>query len=463
MDFRLESDSIGEKKVSKEAYYGVQSLRGAENFNITGLRLHKDFIISLAEIKKATAITNLEAGVLDKKVADAIVEACDDIIAGKLHEDFIVDPIQGGAGTSMNMNANEVIANRAIEILGGEKGDYSIVHPNDHVNNGQSTNDVIPTAGKMTALKLIPTTLKELRRLYDALIEKSKEFNDVIKMGRTQMQDAVPVRLGQEFTAYSTVVKRDIERIERVEEELVVVNMGGTAIGTGVNADRKYFQNIVPNLSKVCGLKLSQAEDLVGATQNLDGFVAVSGALKTCAVNLSKISNDLRLMSSGPRTGFGEINLPSKQNGSSIMPGKVNPVIPEVMSQVAFNIIGNDMTITMAAEAGQLELNAFEPVIFYNLFQSIETLGRGVNTFVDNCIVGITANKERCKELVENSVGIVTSLCPHVGYKKAASIAKTAIKTGASVRKLILDEGILNEKELNEILDPVAMTEPGIL
>ena len=363
----------------------------------------------------------------------------------------------------MNMNANEVIANRAIEILGGEKGDYSIVHPNDHVNNGQSTNDVIPTAGKMTALKLIPTTLKELRRLYDALIEKSKEFNDVIKMGRTQMQDAVPVRLGQEFTAYSTVVKRDIERIERVEEELVVVNMGGTAIGTGVNADRKYFQNIVPNLSKVCGLKLSQAEDLVGATQNLDGFVAVSGALKTCAVNLSKISNDLRLMSSGPRTGFGEINLPSKQNGSSIMPGKVNPVIPEVMSQVAFNIIGNDMTITMAAEAGQLELNAFEPVIFYNLFQSIETLGRGVNTFVDNCIVGITANKERCKELVENSVGIVTSLCPHVGYKKAASIAKTAIKTGASVRKLILDEGILNEKELNEILDPVAMTEPGIL
>lgn len=463
MDFRLESDSIGEKKVPKEAYYGVQSLRGAENFNITGLRLHKDFIISLAEIKKATAITNLEAGVLDKKVADAIVEACDDIIAGKLHEDFIVDPIQGGAGTSMNMNANEVIANRAIEILGGEKGDYSIVHPNDHVNNGQSTNDVIPTAGKMTALKLIPTTLKELRRLYDALIEKSKEFNDVIKMGRTQMQDAVPVRLGQEFTAYSTVVKRDIERIEGVEEELVVVNMGGTAIGTGVNADRKYFQNIVPNLSKVCGLKLSQAEDLVGATQNLDGFVAVSGALKTCAVNLSKISNDLRLMSSGPRTGFGEINLPSKQNGSSIMPGKVNPVIPEVMSQVAFNIIGNDMTITMAAEAGQLELNAFEPVIFYNLFQSIETLGRGVNTFVDNCIVGITANKERCKELVENSVGIVTSLCPHVGYKKAASIAKTAIKTGASVRKLILDEGILNEKELNEILDPVAMTEPGIL
>lgn len=463
MDFRLESDSIGEKKVPKEAYYGVQSLRGAENFNITGLRLHKDFIISLAEIKKATAITNLEAGVLEKKVADAIVEACDDIIAGRFHEDFIVDPIQGGAGTSMNMNANEVIANRAIEILGGEKGDYSIVHPNDHVNNGQSTNDVIPTAGKMTALKLLPITLKELRRLYDALVEKSKEFNDVIKMGRTQMQDAVPVRLGQEFTAYSTVVKRDIERIERVEEELVVVNMGGTAIGTGVNADRKYFQNIVPNLSKVCGLKLSQAEDLVGATQNLDGFVAVSGALKTCAVNLSKISNDLRLMSSGPRTGFGEINLPSKQNGSSIMPGKVNPVIPEVMSQVAFNIIGNDMTITMAAEAGQLELNAFEPVIFYNLFQSIETLGRGVNTFVDNCIVGITANKERCRELVENSVGIVTSLCPHVGYKKAASIAKTAIKTGASVRKLILDEGILNEEELNEILDPVAMTEPGIL
>ncbi|MCB2355599.1 aspartate ammonia-lyase [Clostridium estertheticum] len=463
MNFRLESDSIGSKQVPMEAYYGVQTLRCAENFKITGLGMCVEFIKSLAEIKKAAAITNNEVGLLDKKIEEAIVMACDEIIDGKLQNQFIVDPIQGGAGTSMNMNANEVIANRAIEILGGEKGNYSIVHPNDHVNYGQSTNDVIPTAGKMTSLKLLPKAIKELSKLYDAFNEKSKEFDDVIKMGRTQMQDAVPIRLGQEFKAYSSVIRRDISRLEKAKEELKVVNMGGTAIGTGMNADIQYFNKIVPNISKISNIELKQATDLIDATQNLDAFVVVSGLIKACAVNLSKIANDLRLMSSGPRAGFGEINLPSKQNGSSMMPGKVNPVIPEVISQVAFNIIGNDITITMAAEAGQLELNAFEPVIFYNLFQSIETLTNGVNTLVVNCILGITANRERCKELVENSIGIITAICPHIGYKKAAEIAKSALNTRQSVRELILKEGLLGEKELNDILDIELMTKPGIL
>ena len=360
------------------------------------------------------------------------------------------------------MNANEVIANRAIEILGGEKGDYSIVHPNDHVNCGQSTNDVIPTAGKITSLKLLKNAKKELERLYEALCVKAKEFDAIIKMGRTQMQDAVPIRLGQEFQAYSAAIRRDITRMETAQEEMKCLNLGGTAIGTGINADEKYLKRIVPNLAEITGMDLVQAYDLIDATQNLDPFVAVSGAVKACAVTLSKIANDFRLMSSGPRCGFAEINLPAKQNGSSIMPGKVNPVIPEVVNQVAFNIIGNDVTITMAAEAGQLELNAFEPITFYCLFQSIDTLAYAVETFVDNCVTGITANEERCKELVENSVGIVTALSPHVGYAKAAAIAKEAINTGTSVRKLILKEGILTEAELEEILDVKGMTEPGI-
>ncbi|MEY8762415.1 MULTISPECIES: aspartate ammonia-lyase [Clostridium] len=462
MDFRLESDSIGSKRIPVDAYYGVQSLRGAENFRITGLKMHEEFINSLVQIKKAAAITNNEVGLLDKKKEGAIIKACDEIIDGKLHDQFIVDPIQGSAGTSMNMNANEVIANRAIEILGKKKGDYGMVHPNDNVNYGQSTNDVVPTAGKMTVLKLLPKVIRELTGLYGAFQKKSREFDDVVKMGRTQLQDAVPIRLGQEFKAYSSVVKRDISRLEKVQEEMRVVNMGGTAVGTGINADTKYFHNIVPNIVKVSGIELKQAVNLIDETQNLDGYVAVSGVLKTCAVNLSKISNDLRLMSSGPRTGLGEIKLPAKQNGSSIMPGKVNPVIPEVVNQIAFNIIGNDITITMAAEAGQLELNAFEPIIFYNLFESIDTLTNGVDTLVNNCVLGITANKERCKQLVDNSVGIITALCPHVGYKKSAEIAKTALKTGRPIRKLILEEGLLSEDELNQVLDVVSMTEPGI-
>lgn len=462
MEFRREKDSIGVKNVPENVYYGVQSLRAAENFRITGLFMHPEIINSLAYIKKAAAMTNSEIGILDKRIAYAIIKACDEILEGKLHEEFIVDPIQGGAGTSLNMNANEVIANRAIEILGGEKGDYSIVHPNDHVNYGQSTNDVIPTAGKMTSLKLLDNLERELNRLYDAFCEKAEEFDHVIKMGRTQMQDAVPIRLGQEFRAYSVAVQRAIKRINRAKDDMKELNMGGTAIGTGINADIDYLKTIVPNLAKISGMDLVQADDLIDATQNLDPFVAVSGAVKASAVTLSKIANDLRLMSSGPRTGFGEINLPAKQNGSSIMPGKINPVIPEVVNQVAFNIIGNDVTITMAAEAGQLELNAFEPIIFYNLFQSIDTLAYAVDTFVDNCVKGITANEDRCKDLVENSVGIITALCPHVGYTEAAKIAKEAISTGESVRTLILRDGLLNAEELEEILDPVNLTQPGI-
>ena len=456
--YRNEQDSIGSREVPEDVYYGVQSLRAAENFHITGLYMHPEIINSLACIKKAAAITNCEAGLLDKKIANAIVKACDEIIAGKLHENFIVDPIQGGAGTSLNMNANEVIANRAIEILGGEKGDYSIVNPNDHVNCSQSTNELIPTAGKMTSQRLLTRTKKELRRLYEALCQKAEEFDHVLKMGRTQMQDAVPIRLGQEFKAYSVAIMRDINRMDKAMDEMRFLNMGGTAIGTCINADESYVSAIVSNLSAVAGLDLRQAKNLIDSTQNLDCFVTASSTMKTCAVNLSKISNDLRMMSSGPRTGFHEINLPPKQNGSSIMPGKVNPVIPEVMSQVAFNIIGNDVTVTMAAEAGQLELNAFEPVIFYKLFESITTLTGGVQTFTDNCICDITANEEHCKELVDHSVGIITAICPRVGYSVAADIAKTAIRTGASVKDVLISRNLLTEEEINKLLDPYAMT-----
>lgn len=461
-DYRVEHDSIGVKDIPEDVYYGVQSLRAAENFRITGLNMHPEIINSLAYIKKAAAITNCEAGIIEKKIACAIVQACDEILQGRFHEYFIVDPIQGGAGTSLNMNANEVIANRAIEILGGRKGDYSIVNPNDHVNCGQSTNDVIPTAGKMTSLRLLQNLKKELVRLNEELNRKADEFDHVIKMGRTQMQDAVPIRLGQEFRAYSVAIMRDVHRMEKAMDEMRVLNMGGTAVGTGLNADKKYLKRIVPNLSEVADMDFVQAFDLIDSTQNLDSFVSVSGAVKACAVTLSKIANDLRLMSSGPRAGFGEINLPARQNGSSIMPGKVNPVIPEVVNQVAFNIIGNDVTITMAAEAGQLELNAFEPIIFYCMFQSIDTLAYAVQTFIDNCVSGITANETRCRYLVENSVGVITAICPYVGYEKAADIAKRALETGEPVRKLILEEGLLTEEELEQIMDPVHMTEPGI-
>ena len=459
METRTEFDSIGSMEVPIDAYYGVQSLRAKNNFKITNKSLNPHLIISLAEIKKAAAITNRNAKLLQPVIANAIINACDEIIAGKLHDQFIVDVIQGGAGTSANMNANEVIANRAIELLGGQKGDYNLIHPNDHVNMAQSTNDVYPTAGKLTILKLLPHAISEMQRLSAALERKSLEFNDVIKMGRTQLQDAVPIRLGQSFHAYASMIKRDISRLSSLDKDIKILNIGATAIGTSINASPEYLLNITDNLSKVTSFNLEQSKDLIDATQNLDCFVNVSGVLKTCAVDLSKMCNDLRLLSSGPKTGISEINLPAMQNGSSIMPGKVNPVIPEVVSQVAFNIIGNDMSITMAAEAGQLELNAFEPVLFYNIFESIETLGNAVKTLVDNCILGITANKERCKDLLESSVGIVTALCPYIGYKKCAALAKKSLNTGISIKELILSEKLLSPESLDEILDPVSMTE----
>ena len=459
MKMRMESDSIGSMEIPIDSYYGIQSLRASMNFQITNKTIHSDLIVSLAEVKKAAAITNRNANLLESTIANAIINACDEIICGKLHKEFIVDPIQGGAGTSANMNANEIIANRAIELLGGTKGDYNIIHPNDHVNMAQSTNDVFPTAGKLTVLKMLPKAISELQRLYNALELKSLEFNNIIKMGRTQLQDAVPIRLGQSFHAFASMIKRDINRLREAEKEMLTVNIGGTAIGTSINVSAEYLYNITDNLKKVSGYNIVQSKDLIDATQNLDGFVSVSGILKTCAVNLSKMANDLRLLSSGPKTGLSEINLPSMQNGSSIMPGKVNPVILEVVSQVAFNIIGNDFTITMAAEAGQMELNAFEPVLFYNLFESIETLKNATTTLVDNCILGITANEDRCKELLNNSVGIVTALCPYIGYKKSADISKKSLKCGIPVKELVLKEGILTSEELEKILDPFSMTQ----
>lgn len=457
-EMRTESDSIGTMKVPAEAYYGVQAMRARDNFPITGRQLHPLFIQSMAIIKKAAAITNRDARLLPLNVATAIIKACDEIINGDLREAFVVDAIQGGAGTSANMNANEVIANRAIEILGGKKGDYSIVHPNDHVNMAQSTNDVIPSAGKLTVLALLKQTEKKLVHLTELLSEKAVEFDGILKMGRTQMQDAVPMRLGQSFHAYASVLERDLERLKEAEKAMRTLNMGGTAIGSSINVSTEYLKNICKNISKLTKEKYVQAEDLFDATQNLDGFVMVSGYLKTCAVNLSKMCNDLRLLSSGPKTGIGEIHLPARQNGSSIMPGKVNPVIPEVVSQVAFNIIGHDYTITMAAEAGQLELNAFEPVIFYNLFESVETLGQAAETLADNCIVGITADETRCRELVEASAGVATALCPAIGYVKAAKLAKKSLQTGIPVRKLAVTLGYVTKEEADHLLNPETMT-----
>ena len=458
---RVEADSIGILEVPSDAYYGVQSLRAFHNFPITGNRIHSKQIDMLAALKKASAYANHRAGILDVKIRDAIVQACDEIMAGQFHDQFIVDPIQGGAGTSANMNANEVIANRAIEILGGIKGDYSIVHPNDHVNMSQSTNDIYPCSGKLAALALIPGLLAELQRLYDALMAKAQEFDSIMKVGRTQLQDAVPIRLGQEFHAYASAIKRDLNRIDKVRENISVMNMGATAIGTAINVPASYLEHIAQDVSDASGIPVTNNTDLVDGTQNLDGLVAVSGILKACAVTLSKMSNDLRLMSSGPLTGLAEINLPAMQNGSSIMPGKVNPVIPEVVSQVAFAVVGNDMTITMCAEGGQLELNAFEPVAFYRLFESITALTGAVKTLVDNCVLGITANRDRCQYLLDHSVCTVTALTPHLGYKHSADIAKTALKTGKTIRELVLEEKLFTEEELDEILDPHPMTVPG--
>ena len=452
MNYRLESDSVGEKQVPAEAYYGVQSLRAAENFHSTGKMIPRVQIESLAEIKKACALTNKAAGTLDAEIADKIVEACDELLAGNFHKEFITDQIQGGAGTSTNMNANEVIANIALEKMGKEKGDYKFCHPNDHVNMAQSTNDVYPTSLKLSIYKEGMELVEVLDSLYNALMAKSEEFRNVLKLGRTQLMDAVPVTLGQEFHAYASAVARDKKRITNALKEMLVVNMSATAIGTGINSSEYFFNNIVPTLSEVCGLPLTQCEDMIDGTQNIDAFSVVSSSLKTCAISLSKMSNDIRLMNGGPKAGLAEITIPAKQNGSSIMPGKINPVIPEVMNQCCFAVMGNDFTVTMACEAGQLELNAFEPVVFNRIFDSIKLLKNGIRTLIVNCIDGIVANEERCKDLLYHSTGFVTALCPVIGYKASADIAKKFLKDGTPIVEGALAMGVTQE-QLDEALN----------
>lgn len=459
---RKEKDLLGIHEVPDDVYFGIQTLRAVENFPITGYTPHRELICALALVKAAAAKANMATGTLNKTIGGVIVQAAEEIVAGRYHSQFVVDVIQGGAGTSMNMNANEVIANRAIEILEGVKGDYSKVHPNSHVNMGQSTNDVFPTAIRIACLKVSHNLIESLQELQQAFMNKAREFDGIIKMGRTHLQDAVPIRLGQEFRAYALMLGRDIERIKFAIRSLEVINMGATAVGTGLNADPEYIEKVTGILQELSGLPLRRADDLVDATQNTDAFLEVSGALKTLAVNLSKVANDLRLMASGPRAGMKEINLPPMQPGSSIMPGKVNPVIPEVVNQVAFQVQGNDFTIALACGAGQLELNVMEPVIVFNLLQSLDILSNVTRIFRERCIEGITANCERCREMVENSVGLITAINPHVGYDVASSVAKEAIAGGRSVREIVLEKGVLSEEELDIILHPYEMTKPGI-
>lgn len=462
-NYRREHDSLGEVKVDSNAFYGANALRARENFNITGKTCDDKLIDAIVEVKKACAIENEKIGLLTNVQKEAIISACNLLLGGSYRDNFIVDPIQGGAGTSFNMNANEVIANMANQSLGGNLGVYDKVHPNDHVNKGQSTNDVIPTSGKIALIRYFKELYDENIKLINAIEDKADEFKEVYKMGRTQLQDAIPISLGQEFAAYSKVLKRDNERFKKAIQSLSFVNLGGTAIGTGLNADKTYVKEIVPVLAEVTGLNLRQNEDLIDGTQNLDGFTYSSSILKTYASNLSKIANDLRLMSSGPQVGIADIKLPARQAGSSIMPGKVNPVIPEVVNQVAFGVIGNDLTVTMAVEAGQLELNAFEPIIFYKLVESLKTLKAAIFTLRVNCIENITANEKYLSDQVEKSIGLVTALAPHIGYEKASIIAHKALETGESVRDLVLFEGLIDANELDEILDFKKMIQPGIL
>ncbi len=459
---RTEKDLLGARNVAKDALYGIQTLRAMENFSITGVTLshYPTFVKSLAIIKQAAARINLRLRLLEEDIANAIDRACQEIIDGNFLGHFVVDMIQGGAGTSANMNANEVIANRALELLGYERGDYVQCHPNNHVNLSQSTNDVYPSAIRLAALKLVQKLITALENLAIEMDNKGRQFVDVIKMGRTQLQDAVPMTLGQEFSAWAVTIREDIHLLRETSRLFLSLNMGGTAIGTSINADPRYPQMVVEELRKITNLDISLSENLVEATPDTGSFVIFSGALKRNAVKISKLCNDLRLLSSGPRCGLNEINLPPMQPGSSIMPGKVNPVIPEVVNQVAFQIIGNDLTITMAAEAGQLQLNVMEPIIAFNLFQSIEMLAESVNTLSARCIRGITANKNHCREMVERSIGIITAVVPRLGYENASEIAKEALETGIPVREIILKKGYLNADEIEDLLSPEAMTKP---
>ena len=459
---RTEHDLLGEREVPHEYYYGVQTLRALENFNISGVSLiyYPTLINALAMVKMAAAKANRDLGQLDERITGAIVQACTEITNGKFHSQFVVDMIQGGAGTSTNMNANEVIANRALEVLGHEKGEYKHCHPNNHVNLSQSTNDAYPTALKIAIINANEALLEILQSLVESFRAKAVEFAGVIKMGRTQLQDAVPMTLGQAFEAYAVTLEEEIQRLTQNVELFLEVNMGGTAIGTGINADPEFPDKVIGYLREITGLEVTLAGNLVEATQDPGAFVMYSSALKRLAVKLSKICNDLRLLSSGPRAGLNEINLPAMQPGSSIMPGKVNPVIPEVVNQIAFKVIGNDLTVTMAVEAGQLELNVMEPVIAQSIFESIEMLKNGMTTLKHRCVDGITANEEDCRRMVERSIGLITALNPVLGYETCTALALEALQTDRGVYELVLEKGLLSKEKLDELLAPENMIGP---
>lgn len=463
MKTRLEHDLLGEREVPEKSYYGVHTLRALENFPISGIPIsaYPNMVRALACVKQACAMANHELDLLDTERSEAIVKACEEIRGGNLHDQFVVDVIQGGAGTSTNMNANEVVANRALETIGHKFGDYQKIHPLEHVNLSQSTNDVYPTAIKVALHFEIDLLIAAMEVLKISFAEKAAEFRDILKMGRTQLQDAVPMTLGQEFSTYAVMLEEDQQRLHEAASLIREINLGATAIGTGINAHPAYAALARKHLSEVTGIAYITAGNLVEATQDAGAFVQLSGVLKRVAVKISKICNDLRLLSSGPRTGFGEINLPAVQAGSSIMPGKVNPVIPEVVNQIAFLVIGNDVTVSFAAEAGQLQLNAFEPIIAHSLFDSIIYLRQGCLTLAERCVRGITANRDHLTELVNRSIGIVTALNPLIGYESATAVAKEAYASGKGVVEIVLARGLLTKEQLDEVLRPENLTQPG--
>jgi aspartate ammonia-lyase len=462
MKTRQEHDLLGYKEVPADAYYGIQTLRAIENFDICGVKLssYPLFIDALAMVKMATAKANNELGLLSDEVAEAITKAGEEVLEGKYYDQFPIDMIQGGAGTSTNMNINEVLANRALELMGKEKADYDNCHPNNHVNLSQSTNDAYPTAIKIALINHNTRLVEVLKQLVEAFRAKANEFANVIKMGRTQLQDAVPMTLGQEFEAYAVTLEEEIARLNQNAQLFREVNMGATAIGTGINSEPDYSEKVVKHLQQITKLDIVLAGNLIEATPDTGSYVMYSSALKRMAVKLSKICNDLRILSSGPRCGFNEINLPKMQPGSSIMPGKVNPVIPEVVNQVAFKVIGNDLTVTFAAEAGQLELNVMEPVLVKAILESMEMLENAMDVLKDKCIAGITANEDVCRDMVLNSIGIVTALNPTLGYETSSSLAKEALANNRSVYDLVLEKGLLTKEVLDELLQPERMIKP---
>ncbi|MBI1821667.1 MAG: aspartate ammonia-lyase [Nitrospirae bacterium] len=459
--FRIEKDTLGELEVPAEAYYGIQTARAVHNFPISRLKSHRELIRSITMVKWAAAEANMACDQLNLKVGKAIQKAAEEIIAGRWDDQFVVDVFQAGAGTSFNMNANEVIANRAIELFGGKRGEYHKIHPNDDVNRSQSTNDVFPTAMRISALFMLQKLEPVLIQLEKALSVKARDFNGLIKSGRTHLQDAVPIRLGQEFSGYARAVIRARERIKRAGKGMQELGLGGSAVGTGINTHPRYQKRVVSALKKVSGLRLFPSPDLFERMQSMADFVALSGSLRELAVELIRIANDLRLLSSGPRTGLAEINLPAVQPGSSIMPGKVNPVMAEVTNMVCFQVIGNDMTITLAAQAGQLELNVMMPAISFNLLQSLEILTSDIRLFSERCIKGITANAIKCREYAGQSPGLATVLNPYIGYESAARVAKESMKTGKSLRDIVIEKGVLSVREVDQVLDPFKMTRPN--